>query len=81
MLIQAEDKRLSPREETLEQRAGKTDLFRVTNVTSEESRQKKGKRKESKRRVDKKSEWREQPDGPGISNKLNEVITSRGLIL
>lgn len=39
MLIQAGDKRLSPHEETLEQRAGKTDLFRGTNVTLEERRQ------------------------------------------
>lgn len=81
MLIQAGDKRLSPHEETLEQRGGKTDLFRGTNVRSEERRQIKGKRRESKRCVDKKRKWREQTDGPGIFNKLNEVIISRGLIL
>lgn len=46
MLIQAGDKRLSPHEETLEQRGGKTDLFRDTNVTLEERRQIKGKRKQ-----------------------------------
>lgn len=81
MLTQAGDKRLGPHEETLEQRAGKTDLFRGTNVTSEERRQIKGKNMENKRCVDKKRKWKEQTDGPGILNKPNEVIMSRGLIL
>lgn len=41
----------------------------------------KGGRRESKRCVDKERKWREQTDGPGIFNKLNEVIISRDLIL
>lgn len=43
LLIQAEDKRPSSHEETLEQHGGKTDLFRGTNVTSEKGGRKRGK--------------------------------------
>lgn len=52
MLIQAEDKRLSSHEETLEQHGGKTDLFGGANVTAEERRQMKGKRRESEEKAE-----------------------------
>lgn len=75
LLIQAEDKRLSPHEETgAAQRKNRFIQGYKCHVGGR--RKKRGGRRESKRCVDKERKWREQTDGPGIFNKLNEVIIS-----
>lgn len=77
MLIQAEDKRLSSHEETLEQRRFIQGY--KCHIGGKEAD--KGGKMESKRCVDKTRKWREQRNGPGVFNKPNQVIMSRGLIL
>lgn len=79
MLIQAEDKRLSPHEESgAAWRKNRFTQGYKCHVGGR--REERGKGRESKRCADKERKWREQTERPGIFNELNEVIISKDLI-